>query len=315
LSASASFISTGPLSPNSSFVSTTSVSDVCGSDYQESGSIWTEAIIEHFLRQGSVALAQKLAEEANISLNPNKAKPYAQLAVITEALKQDHNLGPAEAWVEDHKQLLKDRQSSLPFKLKARGFLQMLEKGEIMPALEYAREHFAEHSANHLPEVKKLMGALVFSKRLESSPYQRLLDPKRWEELAVDFRKEALQALGLGFDQPLRVCVHAGAKALPSLMKCATVISSKLSDTQNSWSSSQTLPVEVDLGPECQYHSIFVCPVSREQASRDNAPVMMQCGHVLCEQSLRKLSRGGARFKCPYCPVEVSPSSCLKLTL
>ncbi len=48
-----------------------------------------------------------------------------------------------------------------------------------------------------------------------------------------------------------------------------------------------------------RYHSVFVCPVSREQASADNPPMMMQCGHVLCEHSLKKLSRGAARYTHP----------------
>ena len=43
------------------------------------------------------------------------------------------------------------------------------------------------------------------------------------------------------------------------------------------------------------------------QASRDNPPVLLQCGHALCQQSLRKLARGAGRFKYPYCPMEASP--------
>ena len=42
--------------------------------------------------------------------------------------------------------------------------------------------------------------------------------------------------------------------------------------------------MEVELGPEFQFHSVFICPVSREQASRNNPPMLLQCGHVLCEQ-------------------------------
>ena len=39
-----------------------------------------------------------------------------------------------------------------------------------------------------------------------------------------------------------------------------------------------------------------------------------QCGHVISEQAVRKLSRAGARFKCPYCPLEVSLAGSLALT-
>ncbi|KAL8250920.1 hypothetical protein R6Q59_034613 [Mikania micrantha] len=38
------------------------------------------------------------------------------------------------------------------------------------------------------------------------------------------------------------------------------------------------LPVPVDLGHEFQFHSIFVPPVSRDQASEENPPMLMSCG-------------------------------------
>ena len=81
------------------------------------------------------------------------------------------------------------------------------------------------------------------------------------------------------------------------------------------WGIKNALPVEIDLGPERKYHSVFVCPVSREQATADNPPMMMQCGHVLCEHSLKKMARGAAKFKCPYCPVEVSVQGSTRLYL
>jgi hypothetical protein len=46
-----------------------------------------------------------------------------------------------------------------------------------------------------------------------------------------------------------------------------------------------------------------VCPVSKEQTTDANPPMMMPCGHVIAHESLEKLSKGG-RFKCPYCPSE-----------
>ncbi|KAJ2392841.1 hypothetical protein GGI23_005137, partial [Coemansia sp. RSA 2559] len=69
------------------------------------------------------------------------------------------------------------------------------------------------------------------------------------------------------------------------------------------------LPVEVPLPDEMRFHSVFACPVSKEQATGDNPPMMMPCGHVVCKASLDKLARGvrpgsiaSGRFKCPYCP-------------
>ncbi|KAM0893266.1 hypothetical protein ACQ4PT_025223 [Festuca glaucescens] len=65
------------------------------------------------------------------------------------------------------------------------------------------------------------------------------------------------------------------------------------------------LPVPIDIGPELQYHSVFVCPVLREQSSDENPPMLMPCGHAVSKQSIMKLSKSSSRtFKCPYCPSE-----------
>lgn len=72
--------------------------------------------------------------------------------------------------------------------------------------------------------------------------------------------------------------------------------------------------MELELGREFVFHSIFACPVSREQSSSDNPPTMLPCGHVLCRLSIMRLAKHSARtFKCPYCPAEASVSSCKQL--
>ncbi len=83
---------------------------------------------------------------------------------------------------------------------------------------------------------------------------------------------------------------------------------------RRSWPSATTLqdlrtveqlPVEIELGPEFVFRSIFACPVSRDMSTPDNPPMLLPCGHVLCEQSVNKLAKTRTRpFKCPYCPQE-----------
>lgn len=43
---------------------------------------------------------------------------------------------------------------------------------------------------------------------------------------------------------------------------------------------------------------------NREQAVRENPPIMLKCGHVICRNSMTRILKGGNRLKCPTCPVE-----------
>lgn len=79
-------------------------------------------------------------------------------------------------------------------------------------------------------------------------------------------------------------------------------------------SSPGELPVELHLGDEYVFQSIFSCPVSREQSTPSNPPMLLPCGHVLCKGSVQRLGRGAARiFKCPYCPKECTMGQCREL--
>ena len=71
------------------------------------------------------------------------------------------------------------------------------------------------------------------------------------------------------------------------------------------WNTIDELPVQVDsLEPKYAFHSIFSCPVSREQSSPTNPPVLLRCGHVICRSSMNRIPKHGSVFKCPTCPME-----------
>jgi hypothetical protein len=78
------------------------------------------------------------------------------------------------------------------------------------------------------------------------------------------------------YDSPLAVTLAAGSVALPQLLKLITVMEKGGTDL----ASCEQLPLEIELGQEFVYHSIFACPVSRDQST---AGVSRGCGRVfLC---------------------------------
>ena len=120
-------------------------------------------------------------------------------------------------------------------------------------------------------------------------------------------------------ESPLLVVVAAGTVALPTLHKHSVAAAAVAASASGGQAAPQAadedaLAVDLDLGPEFVFRSVFSCPVSREAAGAGNPPMLLPCGHALCRASVLSIAHGPARaFKCPYCPAEATPGSCRPL--
>ena len=79
------------------------------------------------------------------------------------------------------------------------------------------------------------------------------------------------------------------------------------------WSEKDELPIEIDVGPNARYHSIFACPILRQQTTDNNPTMRLTCGHVISKDALKQLS-AGHKLKCPYCPQEQNPHDARQIT-
>lgn len=227
-------------------------------------------------------------------------KKFTEMYHILDSLRNQHDLGPAIEWARSHSRELEQRGSNLEFELGRLKFIELFTGDIGMPddpwegpirAMEYAGTVFPKFSSRYVRDISNLLGSLAYSANLEESPYKSLFfNQSAWEEASASFTREFCGLLGLSERSPLYTAVTAGGIALPILEKVERV----MAQTRGQWTSVNELPVETPLPPGFRFHSIFVCPVSKEQGTDSNWPMMLPCGHALAKESLEAHARGKA---------------------
>ncbi|KAK5942427.1 hypothetical protein PMZ80_004991 [Knufia obscura] len=312
----------------------------------EQSTLVNRAIYLHLLREGLFGVAASLQDEAMQRVGQQRNRQQANgldvstdhplgldqglpedmlhkfqaMHHILDELRSNHNLQPAMDWAETNNEELQARGSNLGFELCRLQYARLLLDGcqngvlsmdSMMHTLQYAHTAFQPFQRQYSHEIQELMGAMAYFSNLDQSPYHaRLNTTSAWDDVALSFTREFCALLELSADSPLYLATTAGAIALPPILKVQAIMKTKKAE----WTSQGELGVETPLPPTYQYHSIFVCPVSKEQSTDQNPPMMMPCGHVVCQDSLTRLSKG-SRFKCPYCPTESSPSQATRIIL
>jgi len=272
------------------------------------GQLINRAIAMHLIREGQFSVATTFVNESSRDLDipVSLQDEFVEMYQILEAMKIRKDLNPAILWARQKAPLLEQRGSNLEFELCRLQFVSLFLDGPEGrdQAMQYARNEFGRFQKKHLKEVGRLMCALLFFDTLFQSPYGKpFLEPeKTWEDVAHSFTKEFCSLLELSAESPLYIAATAGAIALPTLLKMTSIMKEKKTE----WTSQNELPVEIPLPPAYHFHPIFVCPVSKDQTTDDNLPMMLPCGHVIAQESLTRLAKGSSSvtLKCPYCPKE-----------
>ena len=301
---------------------------------EEHSDFVNRAITMHLLREGQFEVAQTFLDEADYY--PPGGEHY-NLQNITETDKDDdldmedgkdlrtrfvemydilqelknNNLFPAIEWAKANGKKLEAKGSSLEFDLSKLQFIYLFKGPSFngLPegarngqtgAFEYAREHFARFQRRHLREIAQLCAAMVYAPNLDASPYRHVFEiSAAFDEVALSFTRDFCSLLGLSAESPLYVAVTAGAISLPRLIKYTGYMREKRTE----WTTENELAFETPLPASMIYHPIFVCPVSKEQTTEENPPILLGCGHVISKDSLHNIAKGH-KYKCPYCPAD-----------
>jgi len=271
-------------------------------------------IAVHLLRSGQFEIAGEFFRETGTSIPPELQFQFKELHRVVEALR-NKDVEPALLWCQTNQDFLESRSSPLEFHLHRFQYMHLLLSDypdSSTQALDYIRQVMSRLSPKYFTELRRLSGALAFLplSRLQTSPYADLTSPTIHTDLEPTFVKHYCANLGMSQSPPLRVVGDiGGGGALVRIEKGRKV----MKDKKGEWNQAKELLIEIPIPPENRYHSIFACPVSKEQATETNHPMMMTCGHVLAKDSLGNMSKMGGRVKCPYCPVESSASQALRV--
>ncbi|CAK9296759.1 unnamed protein product [Gordionus sp. m RMFG-2023] len=282
--------------------------------------ILNEMICEHFFRHGICLIADNLIRESNIVLSKEQKEPFIELNNILQSLKQK-DLQPAIKWTSDHHEELLAKNSDLEFKIHRLSFLEILSLSstsnglncnnssetptlnQTKMALIYAAKKLTPFANCQMKEFQKLMGYLLFANNQNNDCNDKATsgnenkttaiskyDDYAWEEIEELFVREACALLGFSTESPLSVSFSCGVKAYPALLNIKQMMQQR--HVTGVWNShvKDELPVEVDLGTECRFHSIFACPILRQQSNSSNPPMRLKCGHVISREALNKLA-------------------------
>jgi hypothetical protein len=219
------------------------------------------AIQSHFIRTGQFDTADTFAKEANI--NSDKSV-FVEMHSILDAM--DTSLDPCLNWCLKNQDVkgVKDLQ----FQLHKANFISFLQSNQLKVALEYAKSHFNSYSDSNLKEIQQLMTSILFKNK---NKYNYDISQIK-SDIKYLFSNLFCQNLGLSPESPLYVALNVGVTAIPRLQKSQKVLKKGVE-----WSQQGELPVEVELADNQRWHSVFVCPVSKEQATEENPAMLMIC--------------------------------------
>lgn len=251
---------------------------------KEAESLLDRTIVSHFVRSGH----QKAALELEAGEMTMEIGGLRRLEGLMSSL--DDRGEEALSWADEHRDFLRERGSALPFEL-----LEFVATCMTTPleSISMLRQRVALYPDVYNPrDVGRLVTMCIAG---HDSPLRAVKTQSRRLRVRHLFETEYCAYLGLAPESPLLLAAHAGMLALPVIEKWR-----KISKGMQ-WTSKNELPVEIELPDALNFHPIFVCPVTKEQATEENPAMLLPCKHLISREALNHLGRRERMYRCPYC--------------
>ncbi|CBY15153.1 unnamed protein product [Oikopleura dioica] len=288
----------------------------------------TKSIIEHLYCSGYSDIAKTLENESKIDLysgDSKKKELFIELATMIIAIRNG-DFETSLSWIKLNRDKI-NPSSHFEWKIRRCQYCRMLidKDSKLEDLISMSRLMTSSKSEDQgdsdATEVSKLMSALLFRKNLEENKdLSQFVNSfansiaEICDELISDF--SSVHALSQLRYEHLMSAHAAGCHALPALVGINSVFEQRNmsltkvfgNDNYLSDDRPEVLPIEIKLPKRLRYHSVFSCPILREQTTLENPPMRLICGHVISKDARDKLASNshtqGKIIKCPYCPTE-----------
>lgn len=163
-------------------------------------------IVEHFLRLGAWESAEQLAVRSGIRDLTNL--DIFQTSREVEVDLASHKTAKCTVWCNDNKTKLRKINSTIEFQLRVQEFVELIREDRRVDAVKHAQKHFPDFYQDQLKDIRQCMALLAFPTTTEIEPYKSLFNPKRWDELVLNFRSENYRIFQLASQSVLSVAVQ-----------------------------------------------------------------------------------------------------------
>ncbi|XP_072022063.1 glucose-induced degradation protein 8 homolog [Amphiura filiformis] len=151
-------------------------------------------IMNYLVTEGFKEAAEKFQQESGTKANAD-LDMLADRVEIREAI-QEGRIEEAIARVNDiHPELL-DNDRYLYFHLQQQHLIELIRKGNLEGALDYAQTHLAERGEENseiLPELERTLALLAFENP-ETSPFADLMHPSQRQKVSSELNSAILEA-------------------------------------------------------------------------------------------------------------------------
>ncbi|EEB06593.1 ubiquitin-protein ligase E3 [Schizosaccharomyces japonicus yFS275] len=276
-------------------------------------------LADHYVRIGDMELAKAVKGVNFNDWDDYQSAEYSEACKLLNLIMERFSLfdlKPAIEWAKDNHDILMERGSNLTLLLHKFECLHILmETRDPVRCMQYCRKNLTNLQGADLSELQSLfMSFLLVPKSPnvsdDMSSLQEYIGELDWDRLKDTFTSEYCKINGLPVESPLQTVLDVGTFALTAYIKFSKISSKNFQPLND----GLTMPMDIDLPEKYRYHSLFICPVSKQQSTADNPPMLLACGHAISKNSMLHLTQNSHRkCKCPYCPIETNPSDAMQL--